>query len=573
MTRINPVSLSPFLSPSPPPAQSLPLAEYLTSIILEGEQPFDASAQFDPLRYDHWAGEDYARDVIMDTYGKNNCVVYGAFENRSAGRSHVPRHSLYHQLRAAGAICQFSSGVEVPALFEPDPSKFAELEAQCLDSHHLHDFPWARRAQEEAENVLENVGLSFSSFSKLQVKGADAVALLRAATTNVIPTRDGRTKLTYAVTPKGRVAAEFTVCKVQDEDYYVVGSRDYAAHDAQWLVDCARRLGLENVEISNVSDDVTILHVAGPRSLELLEGVLGADRTGTHAVRDIPFLQMRPLEITVPEGPSFLGVHDLDDRNQDAGRRKIHAQCFRVSFTGCQGYEFHVSEADAPALHSLLWGHATSKTMGLAHFGGHALNALRIEKGFKIKADLDFAHYTEAGIEPFVRKKRTFPFLGRDTTVNGTEEGAKLLPGGSVVDGADHAGDSPGDKGRRASCMFHVDVATGYEWSVVSDSPILLRRADSNDGGSDRVVGVTTSSARGAATGDTIAMGYLEEEVRDLLASGEETAEAELYLMCFGQEFPATFLARPPVAVTAKAPATRDAAGAEPCAATAVAEA
>jgi hypothetical protein len=48
------------------------------------------------------------------------------------------------------------------------------------------------------------------------------------------------------------------------------------------------------------------------------------------------------------------------------------------------------------------------KQFNAAKLGSHAVNSLRIEKGFKFKADLDFAHYTEAGIDRFLAKKKDF---------------------------------------------------------------------------------------------------------------------------------------------------------------------
>ena len=40
-------------------AQSLALAEYLSHIITEGEQPYDMATEFDPLRYGGWATPEH----------------------------------------------------------------------------------------------------------------------------------------------------------------------------------------------------------------------------------------------------------------------------------------------------------------------------------------------------------------------------------------------------------------------------------------------------------------------------------------------------------------------------------
>lgn len=47
-------------------------------------------------------------------------------------------------------------------------------------------------------------------------------------------------------------------------------------------------------------------------------------------------------------------------------------------------------------LYSELWD--VGKDIGMTPFGNYALNSLRIEPGFMVKADLDYSHYTEAGL-------------------------------------------------------------------------------------------------------------------------------------------------------------------------------
>lgn len=68
-------------------------------------------------------------------------------------------------------------------------------------------------------------------------------------------------------------------------------------------------------------------------------------------------------------------------------------KCFRVSFTGLLGYELHCDAGAAVDVYEHLRRHPATAEM--PHFGGHAQNALRVEKGFKLRGDLDYAHYTE----------------------------------------------------------------------------------------------------------------------------------------------------------------------------------
>jgi len=483
-------------------AQSLPLADYLGGMILDGEAPFDATTDFDPLRYGHWCGHKFTEEKIAETYAHNNSVAY-PFENRRGGRKHVVAttgvadeegtvaHPLLSRLLDAGAHTVFSnSGLEVPAFFFDGP---ADPLRSTLNERRMDNHDWTDRANEEARAVLTDAALSYASFSKFRVAGADAEELLARATTAAIPKKNGRTKLTYACTPKGKVFAEFSVCKIDDGEYYLVGSRDYAAHDAAWLgssrlrIDAfgSERASAADVLVEDISDDVHILHIAGPQSHRRLTKVCPA-------IADVPFLQMRSVEM--------------------AGHT---VRCFRVSFTGCLGYELHCSSSAVEDVYDSLRSHPATADMPM--FGGYAQNALRVEKGFKLRGDLDYAHYTEAGIDPFVSTKKKCGFIGKDTA-------GEYVP-------------------KRISSVFAVDTDTGYEWSVPSDTPVC------RSGGDEAIVGFTTGAAMGAVTGKTISLGYVYADAQGKAALGPDDA---LYLEAYGKRWPVSFLEKPPVAVSGR---------------------
>ena len=505
-------------------AQSLPLADYLGGMILDGEPPFDATTDFDPLRYGSWCGVRFTEDKIKETYSHNNCVSY-PFENRKAGREHViatttkkdedgtVAHPMLPELQKAGAHNTFSnSGLEVPAFYFHDENDALrhELNESKMDHHD-----WIDRVRDEANAVLSGAAISYASFSKFRVSGTDSHALLSGATTAAIPKKVGRTKLTYVVfdfslslsifhlthtrtyryacTPSGKVFAEFSVCKVAEDDYYLVGSRDYASHDAAWMASDRLRTDVfgtdrvADVNVENLSDDVHILHIAGPRSHEMLSSVCPE-------ISDVPFLQMRPVNIAGHE-----------------------VRCFRVSFTGCLGYELHCSAESVASVYRHL--RSDPVTSEMSHFGSYAQNALRIEKGFKLRGDLDFAHYSEAGIDPFVKKK--LDFVGKDPSYVPT----------------------------RMSSVFKIQTGTGYEWSVPSDSPIRMGNAETGEGSSP-IVGFTTGAALGGVTNSTISLGYVYTK-----DNGENTMAQpgdSLFVEAYGKCWPVELLEKPPVAVSGR---------------------
>ena len=91
----------------------------------------------------------------------------------------------------------------------------------------------------------------------------------------------------------------------------------------------------------------------------------------------------------------------------------------RVSFAGELGWEIHCATEDAPAI----WDAVTEAEA--KPFGMFALNALRLEKGYRAwKGDLS-TDYTllEAGLDRFVKLDRNDDFLGKDALIAQRDEG------------------------------------------------------------------------------------------------------------------------------------------------------
>eukprot|EP00121_Abeoforma_whisleri_P013942 Awhi_evm1s12863 len=157
-------------------AQAPALSEYLSAIILDGEQSFEAAGSFDPLRYGRWANDDYVTSAIQDTYAKNNAPAF-PHENRKAGREHVAEYQspLHEKLIHFGAQTTFSlSGVESPAWFEGPDACYSftneKVTNECTYDHH----EWEPFALAEAKHVAEHVGIQYfnlSTYSSILIFG------------------------------------------------------------------------------------------------------------------------------------------------------------------------------------------------------------------------------------------------------------------------------------------------------------------------------------------------------------------------------------------------------------------
>ena len=155
----------------------------------------------------------------------------------------------------------------------------------------------------------------------------------------------------------------------------------------------------------------------------------------------------------------------------------------RISFTGDLGYEMWVEPAYLAPLFDLLTEAGVEH--GMALFGGHALNSLRLEKSYGSWASEYRPIYDpyEAGLGMFVRPDKG-DFIGRDA-VRAVREAGPM----------------------RTLCAFRVDVPPGPDAAdVIGDEPI-------SHGG--KVIGWVTSGGYAHHSGVSVALGYVPVAVAE----------------------------------------------------------
>ena len=173
----------------------------------------------------------------------------------------------------------------------------------------------------------------------------------------------------------------------------------------------------------------------------------------------------------------------------------------RVSFVGELGWELYVPVAGASEVFRAL------VAAGARPMGHYALDACRIEKGFR-----HMGHDLGQDISPL------------EAGLGFTVDWSKDFLGKPALEAQRAAGL------RRRLVLFDMP-----------DHPLVLHDEPIREGG--RVVGLTTSGARGARTGKTLALGLVE------IALGEDaaaTAARKFSIEIAGKHHAATALVRPP---------------------------
>jgi glycine cleavage system aminomethyltransferase T/glycine/D-amino acid oxidase-like deaminating enzyme len=432
---------------------------------IAGGQPSDDMTELDVRRFGAYAEpKRYVAARAREIYEREYAIHF-PHEELAAGRP-LKSSVLYHRLAGRGAVYGARFGWERPLWFAPEG-------VAPLDDHTFRRPGWLEHVAAECRGVRERVGvLDQTSFAKYEVHGPGARRFLDRLCANALPARPGRIALTQMCTERGGVECDVTVTMVAEDQFYVVSAAATEAHDLAWM---ERHLPLDgSVVIDNVTARHGVLTVAGPRSRDLLARLTGDDVTN----EGFPFFSAREIELA---GAPVLAL--------------------RLSYVGELGWELHHRlEYQAALYESLL---EAGEDLGLVDFGYRALEAMRLEKGYRLwGADLS-PDWTplEAGFERLVRFEKG-DFIGRERLLEQRERGLE----------------------RRLACL----VADAGEVIPHGGEPVL-------DG--EHIVGYLTSGGFGPTIGAAIGLAYLPPALC--------VAGTPLAIELLGQALPATVAAEP----------------------------
>ncbi|XP_042660711.1 dimethylglycine dehydrogenase, mitochondrial, partial [Tyto alba] len=351
------------------------IGKYLSDWILEGEPPFDL-IELDPNRYGKWTTTEYTAAKARESYGFNNIVGYPK-EERFAGRPTERTSGLYDLLKSKCSM-GFHAGWEQPHWFYK-PGDETGYKPSFRRTN------WFDPVGREYKQVMEKVGvIDLSPFGKFKVKGTDSVKLLDHLFANVVP-KVGSTNISHMLTPKGNVYAELTVSQLYPGEFMLVTGSGSELHDLRWIEEKIMRSGYK-VEIENVTDEMGVLGVAGPYARQVLQKLTHEDLSDG----SFKFLQSRHLQLS-----------------------DIAVTAIRISYTGELGWELYHRKEDSVALYSAIM--EAGQKEGIDNFGTYALNALRLEKGFRAwGAEMNCdTNPLEAGLEYFVKLNKPADFTGK----------------------------------------------------------------------------------------------------------------------------------------------------------------
>ena len=420
-------------------SQAAAVGKVLRDWIIEGDPGFDFF-MWDVTRFGEWAGSAYAKAKSADMYTTRTLPMY-PYEERGAGRP-ARTTPIYPLLREAGAVFGASYGWEVPLWYAP-PGMPAKDELTFRRPN------WLAPVGDEVRATHEGVGLfEVSAYAKYSVEGPAAASWLDRVLANRLPARAGRIVLSPMLNRAGRIAGDFTVTRLGDESFLLVGSGVVERfHERWWERESPPG---EGVRFTSLSARLCGFAVAGPNARTLLSRLTRADLSN----EALPYLHGLRCEL----GP----VRDVI--------------VLRVSYTGELGYEIYFPAEFQVALFEQL--RAAGEDLELRLAGGRALGTMRIEKGFAAwgrELSPDYHPY-ESGMGRFVKLDKA-DFVGRDAALRLAQQPLA-----------------------HRLCALEVDADGADAWG---GEPVIA-------GG--EFVGFVTSGGYGHRVGKSLALAYVSDE-------------------------------------------------------------
>ncbi len=361
---------------------------------------------WDLARFGDWATGDFTRARTLDQYS-HRFKIHFPYEEREAGRP-IKTRPVYEMQKQMGAVFGLSYGYEHPLWYAPEG-------VEPVETYGFERQNWFEPVAAECRALREAVGIiDVSNFAKYRISGVGAHDYLERLVANRVPTETGRSCLTPMIGLRGGIAGDFTITRLGDEDFLMIGS-GIAERYHQRYFDMVERA--DSVRFESYTEAWGGFNIAGPRARDLLGELTDADLSN----ESFRFMRSRRIDV--------------------AG---VEAVAIRVSFSGDLGWEIHFPIEHQVGVYQALLDRG--EAYGARPVGGRALLSLRVEKGYGSWSREYSPEYwpQEVGLERLIKLDKP-EFLGRDAylKIKDNPPREKLVVVRVETDNADANGGEP----------------------------------------------------------------------------------------------------------------------------------
>ena len=330
---------------------------------------------------------EYRKHRTVESLGKVYKCHY-PYESMETARG-AKKSAIYDRLKDQGAYFRDVSGWEGADWFAPEGTQ-AKVEKPSWGKED-----WFANWEKEHRAARENVILMDMSFmSKFMVQGRDAGKVLDYISTNDVNKALNRVTYTPWLNKYGKLEADLTVAKLEEEKFLVVVTDTMHRHAQTWL---KKNISDDShAFVTDMTSAYAQINIQGPKSRELMQAITLTDMSN----EAFPYRHIE--EIAIGYARAF---------------------CGRMTYIGELGYELFIPTEQALHVYDILV--EAGKEFNLTPAGLKALGSLRMEKGYR-----DYGHDMDNTDDPFeaglgftVNLDKASDFIGKDACIAKKAEG------------------------------------------------------------------------------------------------------------------------------------------------------
>ncbi len=286
----------------------------------------------------------YVHDRAAESIGFHYGIAWAGRQVVSA--RNIRKVPLHDRLANAGAVFAERIGWEVPMYFDRDNPQWSAEPA-------LGWKPWSGQVKLECLAARDHaVLIDQSMYAKICVQGPDAAKALSRVSGAEMDVAIGSSIYTQFLNQNGGIEADVTVIRMGHQTFMVITGHPSQTRDKAWI---AKHADSDwRFEIFDATSAYGLLTIHGPKSRDILSAISGDDISN----EVFPFAAAREIDMAYARGWAI-----------------------RRSFLGELGYELLIPSEFTTGLYDALL--EAGQPHGLEHMGMFAMNACRLEKGFR----------------------------------------------------------------------------------------------------------------------------------------------------------------------------------------------
>ena len=334
----------------------------------------------DIARFEKFQSETkFITDRVTETLG-NLYAMHWPYKQYKTSRN-IKLLPFHRDLKNKGACFGQVSSFEKPMWYSLN-----EKTAKYKYSYGYQN--WFDSADYETKNTRQHVGLfDLSSFAKFEIIGSNSFNDLQRLCCNEISKTNGRTTYTQMLNTRGGIVADLTVTCINENNFKIITGSEVRAHDKKHIL----KYISEDTKFIDNTENEACFGIFGPKSRELLSEVFG----NYFSSNDFKF-----------------GTGKIIKYNG------IELWFQRLSYIGELGWEIYIPINISREVYLKII--SVEKKFNLVHAGAHALDIMRMEKGF-----LHWGHDIspaenpfEAGLDFTVKLNKDVDFIGKNSLIS-----------------------------------------------------------------------------------------------------------------------------------------------------------